>query len=140
MNAEIAAIAASEFPGLRVYWVRCFMGLRGNHGTESGVFLPDEGSSNLGGAEALRPPGFAKRIALTKADPRILRQREAPLLNSAQVAGWLGVSQRTVCLWAELSEIPGFKLGHQWRFREDDIRSWLQSYLAPPKSRSEQSS
>jgi excisionase family DNA binding protein len=46
-------------------------------------------------------------------------------LNSADVAQWLGISTRTVCLWAELQEIPAFKIGHQWRFREEEIRRWL---------------
>ena len=108
------------------------MGVQGNHDTQSGVFLTEEVCRDVGGAGPLKPPVFAKKIARAKADPRILRQQEAPLLRSAQVAAWLGISQRTVCLWAELNEIPGFKLGHQWRFREDDIRSWLQSHLAAP--------
>ncbi|MCW5978754.1 MAG: helix-turn-helix domain-containing protein [Bryobacteraceae bacterium] len=48
------------------------------------------------------------------------------LLSTAEVARWLGMSSRTVCLWAESLYLPGFKVGRQWRFREADIRSWLQ--------------
>jgi excisionase family DNA binding protein len=108
------------------------MGVQKNHGTR---FDPVEEHlrSNLGAAVPLRPPGFAEKIALAKTDPGAGRREPAPFLNSAQVANWLGISQRTVCLWAELDEIPGFKLGHQWRFREDDIRGWLQSRLASLK-------
>lgn len=48
-----------------------------------------------------------------------------PLLSTAAVAEWLGVSPRTVCLWAECKELPALKVGRQWRFREDELRRWL---------------
>jgi excisionase family DNA binding protein len=82
----------------------------------------------------LRPPGFSERIALGKVDPHGSDKDLAPLLSSTEVARWLGISQRTVCLWAELNEIPGFKLGHQWRFSETDVRVWLKARLAPSES------
>ncbi len=46
-------------------------------------------------------------------------------LSTATVARWLGISPRTVCFWAECGEIPAMKLGRQWRFREEEIRRWL---------------
>jgi excisionase family DNA binding protein len=60
---------------------------------------------------------------------RVRRRFEAerqPLMTTSDLAEWLGVSARTICLWAELNEIPAFKIGRQWRFREPEIRSWLQ--------------
>jgi excisionase family DNA binding protein len=65
-------------------------------------------------------------LGATSPDPRNPDRKRLPLLSSAQVAAWLGISQRTVCLWAELEEVPAFKLGHQWRFREDEVRRWLE--------------
>lgn len=53
-----------------------------------------------------------------------------PLLTTAAVAKWLGVATRTVCLWAECKEIPAIKIGRQWRFREGELREWLDSPLA----------
>jgi excisionase family DNA binding protein len=50
-----------------------------------------------------------------------------PLLTTAAVARWLGVSTRAVCLWAECHEIPAIKLGRQWRFRHEEVARWLQS-------------
>jgi excisionase family DNA binding protein len=47
------------------------------------------------------------------------------LLSTTEVACKLGISVRTVCLWAECSELPGFKVGRQWRFRMDAIDGWL---------------
>ena len=55
--------------------------------------------------------------------------KQDPLLRSGQVATWLGVSRRTIRLWAELRAIPGFKLGHHWRFREEEVRSWIDVHL-----------
>jgi excisionase family DNA binding protein len=49
------------------------------------------------------------------------------LLTTAAVARWLGISTRAVCLRAECKEIPAIKIGRQWRFRQDELREWLQS-------------
>ena len=48
------------------------------------------------------------------------------MLTTAAVARWLGISTRAVCLWAECKEIPAIKIGRQWRFRQDELREWLQ--------------
>jgi excisionase family DNA binding protein len=52
-------------------------------------------------------------------------QFNEPLLTTAAVAKWLGISTRAVCLWAECKEIPAIKLGRQWRFRRDELSDWL---------------
>jgi excisionase family DNA binding protein len=63
-----------------------------------------------------------------------------PLLTTAAVAKWLGISTRAVCLWAECQEIPAIKVGRQWRFRQDEMLQWLQNpgaakmKGAPPKA------
>jgi excisionase family DNA binding protein len=48
-------------------------------------------------------------------------------MTTAAVAKWLGVSTRTLCLWAECREIPAIKIGRQWRFRESELSRWLLS-------------
>jgi len=48
-----------------------------------------------------------------------------PLMTTAAVAKWLGISTRAVCLWAECKEIPAIKIGRQWRFRQDELSEWL---------------
>lgn len=62
-----------------------------------------------------------------------LSQFREPLLTTAAVAKWLGVSPRTVCLWAECREIPAIKIGRQWRFREGEVGEWLASSNAAPR-------
>ncbi len=57
---------------------------------------------------------------------RLTSNRE-PLLTTAAVAKWLGVSTRAVCLWAECKEIPAIKIGRQWRFRQAELTEWLES-------------
>jgi excisionase family DNA binding protein len=47
------------------------------------------------------------------------------LVDTKAVATWLGVSRRTVRLWAECSELPGIKVGRQWRFKREAIIAWL---------------
>src|SRR5207245_8515505 len=51
-------------------------------------------------------------------------------INASQVAKRLSVSERTVRLWAELGELPGFKIGPAdklWRFDPEDIDTYLQN-------------
>jgi len=55
------------------------------------------------------------------------------LLTTEIVARWLGVSTRTLRLWAECEEIPAFKLRKQWRFREEEIRAWLKKSSSSKK-------
>jgi len=57
---------------------------------------------------------------------KLITSRE-PLMTTAAVAKWLGVSTRTLCLWAECKEIPAIKIGRQWRFRESDLVDWLRN-------------
>lgn len=57
---------------------------------------------------------------------KLLSYRE-PLLTTAAVAKWLGISTRAVCLWAECKIIPAIKVGRQWRFRHEEVSQWLQN-------------
>jgi excisionase family DNA binding protein len=57
---------------------------------------------------------------------KLLNYRE-PFLTTAAVSRWLGISTRTLCLWAECNEIPAIKVGRQWRFRESELSDWLSS-------------
>ncbi len=63
-----------------------------------------------------------------------LSNRE-PLLTTAAVAKWLGIAPRTVCLWAECTEIPAIKIGRQWRFRESELREWLRNPRSTTKGK-----
>ena len=47
------------------------------------------------------------------------------LMTPDDVAIFLNISARTVYDYAQKGKIPAIKLGGQWRFREDDITSWL---------------
>ena len=47
------------------------------------------------------------------------------LLTVAQVAGILQWNRYTVIKKAEKGELPGFKLGREWRFRQQDIVAWI---------------
>jgi excisionase family DNA binding protein len=50
-----------------------------------------------------------------------------PLMSTAAVAKWLGISTRAVCLWAECKTIPALKIGRQWRFRPEEVQAWIES-------------
>jgi excisionase family DNA binding protein len=62
----------------------------------------------------------------SKTSDKVSSYRE-PLLTTAAVAKWLGISTRAVCLWAECKTIPAMKIGRQWRFRQEEVWEWIQS-------------
>ena len=51
----------------------------------------------------------------------------APLLTAHQVADILQWNRYTVIKKAEKGELPGFKLGREWRFKQVDIEAWIES-------------
>jgi excisionase family DNA binding protein len=51
--------------------------------------------------------------------------RHPVLLTVKQVAQILQWNPYTVTKKAEKGDLPGFKLGRGWRFREEDILSWI---------------
>lgn len=48
----------------------------------------------------------------------------SPLLTPAEVAALLSVSKRTVQRLLEAGELPGLKVGSQWRCRAESIQDW----------------
>ena len=52
-------------------------------------------------------------------------EMDESLLATEAVARWLGVSARTVRLWAESDLISAVRVGRQWRFRKIDVQKWL---------------
>ncbi len=47
------------------------------------------------------------------------------ILNIKEVAALLRVAEKTAYTLAQTGELPGFKVGGQWRFRRRDIESWI---------------
>jgi excisionase family DNA binding protein len=48
------------------------------------------------------------------------------MLSTAEVSKWLGIAPRTIRFWAECLELPGIKLGRQWRFQRAALIAWLE--------------
>lgn len=51
------------------------------------------------------------------------------ILTLLEVAEYLRISERTVKDWAANGTLPGGKIGGNWRFRKDDILSWVDKHL-----------
>jgi len=49
------------------------------------------------------------------------------LLTVKQVALILQWNSFTIVKKAEKGELPGFKLGREWRFRQEDIVAWIEN-------------
>ena len=49
------------------------------------------------------------------------------LLTLQQIAQRLQISETTLYKLARDSKIPAIKVGNQWRFKLEDIDSWLES-------------
>jgi PTS system nitrogen regulatory IIA component len=48
-----------------------------------------------------------------------------PLLTITDVAAYLQIGKRTVFHWAQKGQIPSFKLGNVWRFRQSELDAWI---------------
>lgn len=49
----------------------------------------------------------------------------AELWTIEDVAKYLKVSKMTIFRMLKKESIPGCKIGHQWRFRKEEIDEWL---------------
>lgn len=54
------------------------------------------------------------------------------ILTVAEVALLLKVAEKTVYTMAQKSELPCFKVRGQWRFRRQDLDSWIASQVKGP--------
>ena len=48
------------------------------------------------------------------------------LMTIKQVAEYLQLGPTTIYNYAQKRKIPGIKVGRNWRFRREDIESWLE--------------
>lgn len=55
---------------------------------------------------------------------------EQQMWDSADVAQYLDLHRQTVNRMAARGELPGVKLGRAWRFRQEDIKRYLDRRLA----------
>jgi excisionase family DNA binding protein len=61
-------------------------------------------------------------------EPKITAERDTEsgeLLTPEQVAGYLNVNKFTVYRLITNKKIPAFKVGNQWRFKQQTIDAWL---------------
>ncbi len=56
------------------------------------------------------------------------------LMGPAEVAKYLGMTERTILLWAQQQKLPAFKVGSVWRFRRSEVDRWLESSRSGPSS------
>jgi excisionase family DNA binding protein len=82
--------------------------------------------ASLGEADTLR------RVTVETADDHLtvghaeFRPYDPPdVMTTAQLAGWLQVEEATIDNLAEDGELPGRKLGGEWRFAREAIVAWL---------------
>jgi excisionase family DNA binding protein len=54
------------------------------------------------------------------------------ILTVAEVAQLLRVAEKTVYTMAQNAEMPCFKVRGQWRFRRQDLDTWMASQVAAP--------
>jgi len=48
------------------------------------------------------------------------------------VAGYLNVDEKTVYRLAQRGQLPGFKVAGTWRFKRDDIETWIEQHKVRP--------
>jgi PTS system nitrogen regulatory IIA component len=63
---------------------------------------------------------------------------ENNLMDIKQVAAYLQINEATAYSWAQKGKLPGIKLGRMWRFRREDIETWLDQNMHGPKPEGQQ--
>ncbi|MEN0066553.1 MAG: helix-turn-helix domain-containing protein [Myxococcota bacterium] len=58
-----------------------------------------------------------------------MSQSEPELLTLREVAKLLRVGMKTAYSLVQAGELPGFKVGGQWRFRRADIDAWIDEQM-----------
>jgi excisionase family DNA binding protein len=58
-------------------------------------------------------------------------------LSVDEVAEYLGVSKDTVYAWVTNKGMPGYKVGRFWKFKSDDVDSWVRDGGAASSSEDE---
>lgn len=48
-------------------------------------------------------------------------------LSVDEIAEYLGVSKDTVYTWVTGKGMPGHKVGRFWKFKKDDVDSWIRA-------------
>lgn len=49
------------------------------------------------------------------------------IITLKEVAGYLKLAEKTAYRLAAEGKLPGFKVGGSWRFKKEDIESWIES-------------
>lgn len=55
---------------------------------------------------------------------------DTDILTVREVAAYLKIKEKTAYRLAAEGKIPGFKVGGSWRFRQQDIESWIKTQSA----------
>jgi excisionase family DNA binding protein len=58
-----------------------------------------------------------------------------PFLTVEQLAKYLNINKFTVYRLLAQKQLPGFKVGNQWRFKKETIEAWLMKNLKKSRSR-----
>jgi len=62
----------------------------------------------------------------------------AEVLTLREVAALLRIAERTVYAMTQRGDLPGFKVGGQWRFKRKDIDAWMEEQKRADHQRGEE--
>lgn len=52
------------------------------------------------------------------------------ILTMREVAEFLKINEKTAYKLTAAGKLPGFKVGGSWRFKRDDIESWIETKVS----------
>ncbi|GEM_PF-259973 len=67
-------------------------------------------------------------IKIGSEEPSIERR----YVSLKEISVYLGLSPKTLYIWAEEGRIPGYKFGRVWRFDKEEIDNFVKSHYASP--------
>jgi excisionase family DNA binding protein len=78
-------------------------------------------------------------MGIPKQDKEVsMMNEQKEILEPDEVADMLRIHVRTVKLLANRGELPGFRVGNQWRFRRSDIEKHIEQQIRAQKKKQDE--
>ena len=71
-------------------------------------------------------PRFSLILSSYAHDPPGEKSMTDEILTLKEVAKYLKLAEKTAYRLAAEGKLPGFKVGGSWRFKKEDIESWIE--------------
>ncbi len=93
----------------------------------TGVYSTTFGASRLGLAVMQKQEIICINLQILRRCSEDPQMSQDEVLTLKEVAALLKIAERTAYMMVQRGDLPGFKVGGQWRFKRNDIDAWMEA-------------